>query len=181
MYTTWKSLHRRSLNEILQIEEILTPVQRRRLPKDFVWYLDRTALVWRRINDALVWMLVNGQDHVNATYDGVAAHSPLLASELAARAASASHSAGQTELALTLLEKSLSLHPALTQGVELDAAGLGQIRRQRGSGRSPSELEIALKLLRGISVDSDDYLSQSAFGDPTFEDFLRRFGTPKRA
>ena len=67
VHTTWKRIHMRSLEEILQIEAILTPDQRKQLPKDFVWFLDRTALLWRRINDALVWLLVGQQDHVIRT------------------------------------------------------------------------------------------------------------------
>jgi hypothetical protein len=66
-HEAWKDLHRRSLDEILRIEQILTPEGRRRLPKDFIWYLDRTALLWRRINDALVWIIVSMQDHVIRT------------------------------------------------------------------------------------------------------------------
>ena len=61
---TWKALHERSLHEILRIERILTPERRKQLPKDFVGYLDRTVTLWRRINDAIVWMLVSEQDHV---------------------------------------------------------------------------------------------------------------------
>jgi hypothetical protein len=53
VHATWKQIHKRSLEEILQIEAILTPDHRRQLPKDFVWFLDRTALLWRRVNDAL--------------------------------------------------------------------------------------------------------------------------------
>ena len=67
VHATWKDIHKRSLNEILQIERILTPERRRQLPKSFIWYLDRTVLLWRRINDALVWMLVKEQDHVIRT------------------------------------------------------------------------------------------------------------------
>ncbi len=67
VHATWKDLHKRSLNEILQIERILTAEGRRQLPRGFVWYLDRTVLLWRRINDALVWMLVRQQDHVIRT------------------------------------------------------------------------------------------------------------------
>jgi hypothetical protein len=67
VHTTWKQIHKRSLEEILQIEAILTPDHRKQLPKDFVWFLDRTVLLWRRINDALVWLLVGEQDHVIRT------------------------------------------------------------------------------------------------------------------
>ena len=67
VHTTWKRIHKRSLAEILQIEAILAPDHRNHLPNDFVWFLERTALLWRRINDALVWLLVGQQDHVIRT------------------------------------------------------------------------------------------------------------------
>jgi hypothetical protein len=67
VHATWKALHNRSLDEILRIERMLTSEQRERLPKGFVWYLDRTVVLWRRINDAIVWMLVSEQDHVIRT------------------------------------------------------------------------------------------------------------------
>jgi hypothetical protein len=69
IHATWKYLHGRSLDEILAIEEILSPRsdRRKKLPKDFVWYLERTTTLWRRINDAIVWALVRNQDHVIRT------------------------------------------------------------------------------------------------------------------
>ena len=67
VHSTWKYLHRRSLDEILAIEKILASEQHEKLSKDFVWYLERTIALWRRINDAIVWMLVREQDHVIRT------------------------------------------------------------------------------------------------------------------
>ncbi len=67
VHTTWKYLHGRSLDEILAVETILSSDRRTKLPKDFIWYLERTMAIWRRINDAIVWMLVRGQDHVIRT------------------------------------------------------------------------------------------------------------------
>ena len=67
VHSTWKELHRRSLDEILAIEKILSSEQRKKLPKDFIWYLERPISLWRRINDAIVWGLVRGQDHVIRT------------------------------------------------------------------------------------------------------------------
>lgn len=64
VHSTWKYLHGRSLDEIMAIEKILTSEQRSKLPRDFVWYLDRTIALWRRVNDAIVWELVGRQDHV---------------------------------------------------------------------------------------------------------------------
>ena len=67
VHSTWKYLHGRSLDEILTIEKILSSERGKKLPKGFVWYLERTIALWRRINDAIVWMLVRGQDHVIRT------------------------------------------------------------------------------------------------------------------
>src|SRR5579883_378298 len=64
VHATWKQVHNRALEEILEIEGILTRDHRKQLPKQFVWFLDRTELIWRRVNDALVWLLVGQQDHV---------------------------------------------------------------------------------------------------------------------
>jgi hypothetical protein len=67
VHSTWKHLHNRSLDEILTIEKILSTAPRKKLPKSFVWYLERTINLWRRINDAIVWTLVREQDHVIRT------------------------------------------------------------------------------------------------------------------
>jgi hypothetical protein len=67
VHATWKYLHGRSLDEILAIEEILSSDRRKELPKDFIWYLERTIGLWRRINDAIVWALVRHQGHVIRT------------------------------------------------------------------------------------------------------------------
>lgn len=67
VHATWKYLHGRSLDEILTIEQILSSDRRKKLPKDFVWYLERTIALWRRINDAIVWALVHHEDHVIRT------------------------------------------------------------------------------------------------------------------
>jgi hypothetical protein len=67
VHSTWKYLHSRSLDEILASEKLLSSEERRKLPKDFVWYLERTVAIWRRINDAIVWSMVGGKDHVIRT------------------------------------------------------------------------------------------------------------------
>jgi hypothetical protein len=67
VHATWKKIHKRSLTEILQIEALFPPDQRKRFPKEFVWFLYRTELLWRRVNDALVWLLVGQEDHVIRT------------------------------------------------------------------------------------------------------------------
>ncbi len=66
VHSTWKHLHKRSLDEILTIEKILS-APRESFPGGFVWYLERSIAIWRRINDAIVWSLVEGQDHVIRT------------------------------------------------------------------------------------------------------------------
>jgi hypothetical protein len=67
VHSTWKQLHNRSLDDILTIEKILASVRRDKVPEAFVWYLERTIALWRRINDAIVWSLVREQDHVIRT------------------------------------------------------------------------------------------------------------------
>lgn len=67
VHATWKHLHGRSLDEILTVEAILSSDRLDQLPKDFVWYLERTIALWRRVNDAIVWALVRHQDHVIRT------------------------------------------------------------------------------------------------------------------
>jgi hypothetical protein len=67
VHSTWKYVHGRSLDEILAIENILSSERCQKLPKGFIWYLERTMALWRRINDAIVWMLVREQDHVIRT------------------------------------------------------------------------------------------------------------------
>lgn len=67
VHSTWKYLHGRSLDEILGIEKVLSSERRKKLPRDFVWYLERTIAIWRRINDAIVWGILGGQDHVIRT------------------------------------------------------------------------------------------------------------------
>jgi len=57
----------RSLEEILQIEALLTPNNRKELPKGLVWFLDRSTQLWRRINDALVWLVIGQQSNVIRT------------------------------------------------------------------------------------------------------------------
>ena len=64
VHSTWKQLHSRSLDEILTIEKVLSSAPREKLPVGFVWYLERSIALWRRINDAIVWSLVREQDHV---------------------------------------------------------------------------------------------------------------------
>jgi hypothetical protein len=67
VHSAWKYLHGCSLDEILTIEKILSSEQCKTFPEDFVWYLQRTIAIWRRINDAIVWMLVGEEDHVIRT------------------------------------------------------------------------------------------------------------------
>jgi hypothetical protein len=64
VHSTWKYLHNRSLDEILTVENILSSVPRKKLPQSFVWYLERTIALWRRINDAIVFIGVvyKGED-----------------------------------------------------------------------------------------------------------------------
>jgi hypothetical protein len=65
-HATWKTLHNRSLDEILTLEGLLS-LDARKLPAAMVWYFRRCLSVWRRINDAIVWVLLGYKDHVIRT------------------------------------------------------------------------------------------------------------------
>jgi hypothetical protein len=107
-----------------------------------------------------------------SAYDNVAMHSPLLASELSARAATAAHNAGQSDFANLLLTKSLALNPLIKGATELTGTHLAGLRRLRYQGRSPLELEVALKLIRQVTLQE----TNTAKRDGTLEDFYRAIG-----
>jgi hypothetical protein len=66
-HATWKALHNRSLDEILTLERLLSSDNRKNMPAAMVWYLRRCLTIWRRINDAIVWVLLGYKDHVIRT------------------------------------------------------------------------------------------------------------------
>lgn len=63
VHATWKRLHSRSLQEIMKIELILKSPISKRYPQDFADFLRYVALIWRRINDAIVWSLFGMEGH----------------------------------------------------------------------------------------------------------------------
>ena len=88
-----------------------------------------------------------------STYDSVAAHSPVIASELAAQAALAAHANNHADFASALLDKALQVHPLL-RGAPPDKDAIRPILlRQRMRGREPSELENAMIALRGLTIE----------------------------
>jgi hypothetical protein len=88
-----------------------------------------------------------------ATYDGVATHSPAIASELAAKASLVAHAENQRDFAEALLDKALQVHPVLRNATMPDDVIKPILIRQRRQGREPSELENALRTLRGMIVE----------------------------
>jgi hypothetical protein len=59
-----KDLHRKAVQQIMSIEEARRAVHRGALPRDFFDYLDYLTLLWRRINDSIVWLITGQQRHV---------------------------------------------------------------------------------------------------------------------
>jgi hypothetical protein len=66
-HATWKTLHNRSLDEILTLERLLSSDTKKNMPAAMVWYFRRCLAIWRRINDAIVWVLLGYKDHVIRT------------------------------------------------------------------------------------------------------------------
>jgi hypothetical protein len=63
VHATWKRLHARALDELLTIEQVLRSPSSKRFPRDFVWFLEYTMAIWRRVNDAIVWSMLGAKDH----------------------------------------------------------------------------------------------------------------------
>jgi hypothetical protein len=63
-HATWKALHNRSLDEILTLEGLLSSDGRKKMPAAMIWYFRRCLAIWRRINDAIIWVLLGYRDHV---------------------------------------------------------------------------------------------------------------------
>jgi hypothetical protein len=66
-HATWKALHNRSLDEILTLERLLSLDAPKNMPAAMVWYFRRCLAIWRRINDAIIWVLLGYKDHVIRT------------------------------------------------------------------------------------------------------------------
>jgi hypothetical protein len=63
VHDTWKRLHVRSIEEILKIESIVRSPSAEKYPEGFSGLLKYVALIWRRVNDAIVWNMYNMEGH----------------------------------------------------------------------------------------------------------------------
>ncbi|HTU45750.1 MAG TPA: hypothetical protein VMF91_11845 [Bryobacteraceae bacterium] len=66
-HVVWKELHRRSIDEIMNMESLLSPEHRKAMPPAMIFYFNRCVQIWRRLNDALIWVLLDFQDHIIRT------------------------------------------------------------------------------------------------------------------
>jgi len=112
-----------------------------------------------------------------SSYDGIAAHSPRIASELAARAALAAQDADQPDFAATLLHKAIALYREATGArTESPEALLAHLIRERTRSDALSQLEQALKRLVGPSPRG----AQSASSGADVRDLASRFVQTER-
>jgi hypothetical protein len=66
-HAAWKDIHTRSIDAIMTMEGILSPERRKVMPPAMEFYFQRCIQIWRRMNDALIWVLLGYQDHVIRT------------------------------------------------------------------------------------------------------------------
>lgn len=66
-HEVWKEIHNRSIDAIMTMEGILSPERRKAMPPAMVFYFERCIQIWRRMNDALIWVLLGYKDHVIRT------------------------------------------------------------------------------------------------------------------
>ena len=66
-HAVWKEIHNRSIDAIMTMEGLLSPDRRKLMPPAMVFYFERCIQIWRRLNDALIWVLLGYQDHVIRT------------------------------------------------------------------------------------------------------------------
>ena len=66
-HAAWKDLHHKSIREIMEMEGLLAPERRKVMPAAMIFYFERCIEIWRRLNDALVWVLLGFQDHIIRT------------------------------------------------------------------------------------------------------------------
>ena len=64
VHGTWKRIHERTLEELLNIELLLASPGAVNLPAEFLGYLRYAMAVWRRLNDARVWAIFGQQGHI---------------------------------------------------------------------------------------------------------------------
>ena len=58
VHGTWKSIHADAIGEIVKIEILLGRPRAAALPKGFVSYLRYVCRIWRRVNDAIAWVII---------------------------------------------------------------------------------------------------------------------------
>lgn len=58
VHKTYKRLQGRAIDEILNIEALLRSPQSKKLPPLFQFFLRRSAVIWRRVNDSMVWAVL---------------------------------------------------------------------------------------------------------------------------
>ena len=66
-HAVWKEIHIRSIDAIMTMESLLSPERRKLMPPAMLFYFERCIQIWRRLNDALIWVLLGSQDHVIRT------------------------------------------------------------------------------------------------------------------
>jgi hypothetical protein len=66
-HTVWKRLHRRSIDEIMNMERLLGAERRKVMPPAMIFYFEQCIQIWRRLNDGLIWVLIGFQDHIIRT------------------------------------------------------------------------------------------------------------------
>lgn len=64
VHTTWKLIHTDTIREIVEIEILLAHLAGSTAnPKEFISWLRYVSRLWRRVNDAIAWVMI-GESHV---------------------------------------------------------------------------------------------------------------------
>jgi len=63
VHETWKQLHYRALDELLNMEKAFRSPSIGHFPREFAQFLRYLMAVWRRVNDAIAWSML-GESHV---------------------------------------------------------------------------------------------------------------------
>lgn len=58
VHTTWKHIHVAAIAEIINIEMLLARPDARAMPTDFSSWLRHIRRIWRRVNDAIAWVMI---------------------------------------------------------------------------------------------------------------------------
>ncbi|MGR3303305.1 MAG: hypothetical protein ACUZ8I_12490 [Candidatus Scalindua sp.] len=57
VHDTWKQVHTKSIEEIMNIEKLLKNQDVQAFGKDFIWFMNHSKQLWRRINDSIIWSI----------------------------------------------------------------------------------------------------------------------------